>query len=270
MKICLNAKQTDEYLSRADEILFHFQDREAIPDFVVKYPGKTIILTYYDSDVYEEVLSEIQKYAELVPGLFLLATNNLSLAYWCKDKGIQFYLAYPITSYDELTAALAMGSYYVRLGAPLFFDMDYIHTYFSEARIRLIPNIAYDDAYIHENGIAGTWIRPEDLKMYEPYAEVLEFADANLKKEQALFRIYIEDRKWPGDLNMLITNFNHKGVNRMIPSEVTEKRLNCRQICSSRRRCRICSQALRLADPEFINLYKEAKEANTLEQLDID
>ncbi len=272
MKLCVSARQDYQYLDWAQEIIFEYRDHKAIPDFIEKYPDRMIIVTYFIGyDNKEEIdWNQLISYNYLNNGNFLLAINSINLIQKCKDHGIKFYLAYPITSYDELTAALAMGSYYVRLGAPLFFDMDNIERNFPKARIRLIPNIAYDDLYEHQNGIPGTWIRPEDIMMYDEYADVIEFNDADIRKEQALIRIYWEQRVWSGDLQMIITNLNYPGVNRMIPSEVTEKRLNCQQRCVSRHSCRICQRALDLANPDRLEPYRQALENGTLEHIDID
>lgn len=37
----------------------------------------------------------------------------------------------------------------------------------------------------------------------------------------------MEQKSWPGDLGRIITNLNYLGVNRMIPSELSEKRMSC-------------------------------------------
>lgn len=255
MKLCLQARQDAKYLDWADEIIFAYRDREALPDYIEKYPDKTFILICFWQNNID--WDEIQNYTILAQDNFLLALNQISLIPKCLELNIRFYLAYPINSYDELNAVLDLGSEYVRLGTPLFFDMENIKRHFPLARIRAIPNIAYDDVYPRENGIAGTWIRPEDLKMYEPYIETIEFNDADLQKEKALIRIYWEEREWPGELQLLITNLNYPGVNRMIPSDITEKRLNCRQTCMSNKKCHICKLALQLANPGLMQEYKE-------------
>lgn len=55
---------------------------------------------------------------------------------------------------------------------------------------------------------------------------------------------------------MIITNLNYPGVNRMIPTELTEKRMNCGQRCQSGGHCRLCYRYLELANPEFIQGLK--------------
>lgn len=253
MKLCLQARQEPKYLDWADEIIFEYRDKDSIPDYMNKYPDKTIILKCYNREKIDW-----HKIASFKKEKLLIATNNLINVEKCKELKLKFYLVYPICSYDELNAVLDLGSEYVRLGVPLFFDMDHIKEYYPKAKIRLIPNIAYDDVYQRANGISGTWIRPEDLNMYEDYAEVIEFNDADLSKERALTRIYWSEKEWSGELKTLITNLNSPGVNRMIQSQVTEARLNCRQKCMSHHNCHICFRALQLANEDLLISYRDA------------
>lgn len=87
---------------------------------------------------------------------------------------------------------------------------------------------------------------------------VAEFEDCDQKKEQAMYRIYAEDKSWPTDLGLLITNFNHPGVNRMIGSEYSSRRLDCGQRCQEGNGCQICYRLLTLANPKLIKDYVNA------------
>jgi hypothetical protein len=78
-----------------------------------------------------------------------------------------------------------------------------------------------------------------------------------LSAERALFRIYSEQKKWPGELKMIITNLGHDGYNRMLDSELTTARMHCRQKCAAKGSCQLCWRALRLADPDKIRSYAE-------------
>ena len=264
MKLCVQARQEHKYLDWASEIIFEYRDREAIPDFIEKYPGKTFILTCYNQEDLD--WNELKNYSILAQNNFLIVLNQIKFIQNCQENQIRFYMGYPINSYDELNAIIKLGSEYVRLGAPLFFDLNNLKRYYPEIKIRLIPNIAYDDAYPRLNGVAGTWIRPEDLNLYDPYVETIEFNDIDSRKERALIKIYWEDREWPGELQTLITNLNYEGVNRMIPSEITEKRLNCNQKCMSHKNCHICTRALQLANPDLIQEYLDS-DHYTIEEL---
>jgi hypothetical protein len=126
-----------------------------------------------------------------------------------------------------------------------------------EVQIRAVANISYEVLWGDDDGVCGTWIRPEDVEVYENYISVIEFEDCDNRKEQALYRIYAEQHEWPGDVKMLISNVNAEGVNRMIPPSFAEKRIKCKQRCQSTGSCHICHLLLKLADPIALKDYKE-------------
>ena len=45
----------------------------------------------------------------------------------------------------------------------------------TDCPIRAIPNVANSDNLVHENGVVGSWIRPEDLNLYEHLIDTIEF-----------------------------------------------------------------------------------------------
>ncbi len=271
MELCVQANQDPRYLDWASQIMFKYKDRNLIPDYIEKYPDKQIILQCYNEEnIPKEDLDWVSfvDFETLADGNFCLAISDIEIATMCNQLDMDFYFAYPIQSYEELYNVLNLNAKYVRLGASLFFDLDNVKKLYPSIKIRIIPNVAYDDLYPRENGVTGTWIRPEDLMLYNSYVDTLEFADANREKEQALIRIYWEQRSWPGSLNTLITNLNYPAANYLIPSDFTEKRLNCRQRCYSNKNCAICYRFLNLANTELIQAYKDAKDNNELEVLD--
>ena len=254
MKYCLNSRQDSAYLQKADEIKVEYRDKDSIPTIIERYPGKRIILMCYFNEVLD--WKEIKKWNILSRNNFMLCLSSVAYAKDCKENNIPFYMGYPVKTYYELRALKDLGVSYVRLGEPLFFEMDVIKTF--GIPVRAIPNVAYIDGLPREDGVCGTWIRPEDLDLYEDYVEVIEFEDADMKKEQAMFRIYAEQKNWPGDLSMIITNLNHIGLNRIIVPNIAEKRLICGQRCQKSSNCKLCYRALTLAVPEKIKDYMEA------------
>ena len=258
MKICLNARQEKSYLERASEIMFDYRDKEAIRNYSSIYPDKLFILNCSSVKPSSIDWEEIKRFKAYVSGKFMLGIDNVDLVPECKANQIDFYFTYPITSYDELSAVLAYGSQQVRLGAPLFFDMDNMKKFFPEVKIRVIPNRAYDDKYIRDNGLYGTWIRPEDLMLYDEYIETVDFQTSDPQRERALFRIYIEDRAWPGELDLIIDDFGLSIENALVLSEIGERRLNCRQRCMARNGCHICKATMKLANRDLIESYQRA------------
>ena len=128
--------------------------------------------------------------------------------------------------------------------------------------MRLTPNVPYFSYLPGMESVPGSWIRPEDLHLYEDLADSVEFLDCDIKKEQALYRIYAEDKAWSGGLHYIISNISKDATNRMIPPSFTQNRLNCRQRCQEGGVCRACYHILTLANEEFLKDVKIKNEEN--------
>lgn len=256
MKYCLSNRQSLEYLQKADELKVQYRDREKIIDYIEEYADKTIIL---DIKNCEDTINwdEIKRYNIMAKQNFIIALNNLSDISYCKQNNIKFYWNFPITTFYDLQALKDLGAVYALIDSPLVQDI--VNAAKIGIPLRVVPNVAYYAFIPRDNGVCGSWIRPEDLELYEPYITAIEFEDCNIKKEQALFRIYAEQKSWPGDLGMIITNLNYPGINRMIPSELTKRRMNCGQRCQFNNHCKLCYRYLDLANPD---LFQELKQNN--------
>ena len=254
MKFCLNARQTNSYLEKADEIKVDFKDRNSIPELTEKYPGKIIILMQYVDD--ELNGDDLATWKILTKDHFMVCLSNLAYVEDMKRLEIPWYWGFPVSSYYVLRALKELGACYVRLDAPLFFDLPNVKKL--GVPIRMVPNIAYNDGIERVDGVCGTWVRPEDIDAYAEYVDAVEFEDCDQKKEQAMYRIYAEDKSWPSDLGLLITNLNHAGTNRMIGSDYSLRRINCGQRCQEGNGCTICYRLLYLANPKLIKDYVNA------------
>lgn len=249
MKFCLSNRQSKEYLTKADQIKVQFRDRKSIPDLILDYPGKEIILENPHSE--ELDWNELQTWRMLAKDDFVLCLSDPVQLIEAIRLGFKAYFGWTISDYEVLNTVLEMGVCYVRVSGPLFFDLDHVN-----GNIRVTANIAFEDGLVRKDGVIGTYIRPEDVELYDEYIDVIEFGDCDLKKEQALYRIYAEQKEWPGDLGMIITGLNHTGVNRMIHPDFAKRRISCRQRCKSGGVCLSCYRFLNLANP---GLFTEIK-----------
>ena len=190
MKFCLSARQSDAYLKKADEIKVDFRDRNIIGDLAEEYPGKTIILMQYVGD--ELKANDLSMLKILAKDNLIVCLSNLSYVNELKRLEIPWYWGFPVSSFYALRALKELGACYVRLDAPIFFDMQKASSV--GVPIRVVPNVAYNDGLDRVDGVCGTWIRPEDIDAYGEYVTAVEFEDCNQKKEQAMYRIYAEDK----------------------------------------------------------------------------
>ena len=257
LKYSLSSRQVAEYLKKADEIKVEYRDRRTIPDLAEKYPDARINLLPPEKE--EDIdWKEIKNYQILSRNNFIFGIIRYTDIGPAKDNDINVYYRFPITTFQELEDVKRAGVCSVILGAPLFFRMDSVAKF--EIPVRAIANVAHPEgSFTMLDGPTGTWIRPEDVEVYEQYIDTIEFM-AVQKEEQALYRIYAEQHKWPGELNMVVKDLNHSATNRMIPPTLVESRLNCGQRCKETGRCHLCQRVLDLADPDKLRQYLKETE----------
>lgn len=248
MKWCLSSRQQGEYLAKADEIRVAYRDRNFIYDIREKYPKATVILNLHTEN--EINWKEIEVFNTYMEGRLICCVRDLAQAKDCAEHKFKFYFGFPITSFEELNRVSKLGVSYVRLGGPLAFSLDKVQRF--GIPVRAVPNIASEWPWPGDDGICGSWIRPEDVKYYEPYIAAMEFEDCNLQQERATFRIYAEEHEWPGKVNMLISNVKTEALNRLIHPSFGETRPTCGQRCQENGRCHYCERLLHLAHEDVV------------------
>ena len=257
MRYSLSSRQHSDYLEKCDEIKVMWNDRDIILDLVEKYPGKTINLCRYYIHSHDDMdWKEVIQYKRLAQDNFILGLSYLDELAEGINSGIACYYLEPVRTFRELHGLKNLGVACVMIDAPLFFQMDKVKSF--GIPVRATANLSIRELFPYPDGVPGPWIRPEDVELYEPYIETLEFARVTLEQERALYRIYAEQHVWAGDLGMIIKDLNHLGVNRMISSQLTEARLNCGQKCQIGGGCRLCWRTLDLANPDLIRNYQES------------
>ncbi len=255
MRYCVSGRQFYTVLKKADEIKVKYKDRERLIDFVEKLPNKTIILDL-DEIEYDLNLKQLQMYKEKFND-FYLAIHDLRKVIEIKEYDIKWYWPYPVTSYYELNQILRLNPSYVFLGAPLTSDLPKVRKLIPDnIKIRMVANCAspqYLKTSIPFNNIIGSWVRPEDVEFYELYVDCLEFdnlvnGEPSTRREETLLRIYQEDKKWPGNLNLIINDLNVDVDNRLLPEEWSSIRSQCGMKCMSGLGCRFCNNVFRTAE----------------------
>lgn len=226
-------------LKKADEIRIDFKDKEILYKYMEELPDKTYILEI-PGDLEFIDWNELKMFSEKVD--LILSFERIRMCLECKKLKIKFMWAYEICSFYELCGLVSIGVSRLKLGAPLYFDLPQVRK--NNIPIMLTANMCFDLYIPRQNGIYGTYIRPEDVPAYEKYVESIDFDTASLEKEETLLKIYKEDKQWPGNLNLILTNFGVNVDNRAIPEQFGEARTQCRQVCQRGGRCRLCYTAM--------------------------
>ena len=184
----------------------------------------------------------------------IVETDSFDIMDACKLLGIKYFYAIPVNTFYELKALVDCGCCDVKIDAPLTHMLDKLDNY--DITLRMSPNIAYYAHIPHKDGVIGSWVRPEDVELYEEYIDVFEFEDCDKNKEEALYRVYAEQKTWPSDLNNLITNLDYSAAGRLVVPDFATARTFCGQKCLNGLHCNLCYQFLDLANT---NKTKELK-----------
>lgn len=240
--------------------MVNYIDHDKIFDFIEKLPDKTIILNISQG---EEVNNweTIKMFAEKLD--LIVCLNGLDYLHECQLNGLRFYWGYPITSFFELRSIIALDPVYLLLGAPLTFSLADVAA-LTKIPIRMVANRTQDLYIPRENGIYGTWVRPEDVPIYEDYVTTLEFYSPyqNLTKEAMLLHVYKDNQEWPGNLNLLFEDLNVNVDNRAIINKLALMRINCGQRCMRPGyQCHYCENAIKFAD-NVRDLHFELEQKN--------
>lgn len=260
MKYCVSGRQGRAVLAKADEIEMEYKDRERLLDYTTQFNDKAFIVKIpkEEENIDWLVLKALaEKFSD-----FYIALGDLNRVNELKTYGLKYYWSYPIVTWEELDAIVELEPDYLFLGAPLSFSLEKVKIRYN-IPIRLCVNLAYNAYIPRKNGITGSWIRPEDIEVYEQWVDSIVFSTDDLGKESTLLDIYKFNKVWPGNLNLLITNLNYNIDNRAIPEEFGKIRANCGQRCKEKQNCHFCDIAFDFATDIRKKHYRDKKKELT-------
>lgn len=253
MKYTLSGRQPLSALRKADEIKMKYKDRERLMDYVKELPDKTFII-----EVPKEELELDMNLFDALQGDFhiIFAIQDVKLIKTLKEHQFEFYWNYPIFTWYELDTIISYEPCYLFLTAPLCFSLKQVKEK-TNIPIRLCVNVANYDYLPRERGLFGPYVRPEDIGIYEAWVTAVDFSTDDLEKERTYLHVYKENGNWPGNLNLLLDNFNINIDNRLLPEEFGERRANCGQRCMIANTCHYCQSAIMLADTIRNKYYED-------------
>lgn len=240
---CLDSRVSEKYRKKAQELYIEYRDFKSIERFLEDdYKNITLIIDCPPQITDDEVAS-LKMFSKQKNDLICALHNYNQLGE--RFVGLRWYVMTPCNSFMEAIALQDAGAEYIVLGETMFFNIQRVKDCGIQ-NVRIMANQAAHSPIPRTNGICGPWVRPEDLQLYDEFHKtVIEFPGLLPNKEEALYRIYAEQHRWPGAVEMIIENFDSPCENRMLPTEFTEHRLNCRQRCNT---CHICPNLVRLAN----------------------
>ena len=265
MKFCLSSNVSREYLQKANEIRVPYNQHESIYNIKEINPEATIVLTTaFEKNgliLYDKDWDLINQYNNACEGNFKLCLQNEEQLPRAIKMQINAFPFIPIKTFESLRSMIAYGVKEVYIAGQIAHNLKLLSHF--DMSYRLVPNRSFVQYGIDPR--VGSWVRPEDINTLEDVVQVCEFFESDSRREQALYRIYAEDKVWSGDLQLLVEDLEKdKIMNRMIHPDFQDNRNNCNWKCiSGRIICHLCNNHLYLANPE---LYKiKDKESENIE-----
>jgi hypothetical protein len=102
------------------------------------------------------------------------------------------------------------------------------------------------------------FIRPDDIDMYEPYADIIEFE--GLEYQDNFYNIYAKQKLFYGNLNQIIYDFQDAIDNKGLISLFTERRINCGRECLKGGRCKRCFSLAKINQQMSVYAKERIKE----------
>lgn len=158
------------------------------------------------------------------------------------------YFNTKVTDWDTLIGMAELNISDMYITENLGFDLPFVSEYLKEKgiRVRTFANVC-QSSWFTTPTLKTFFIRPEDVDIYDPYVDVLEFYYERIDQQNVLYRVYAIEKKWSGNLAEIIIGFNENIDSRCILPEFAERRLRCNKRCLRTNNCQFCDRMLKLS-----------------------
>lgn len=253
-KFAFTYYRNNDFINKCDEIIITWHRSNTLLDFLKEHNTQRVIIDIPNAKEflaaggpeYFDLLAQdnsVKNWVLRLPSLFSEDTfSQNDIKKYFTNTNIPFFFHYYISSYDMLKGIIDLGVSDVYIANELGFNLPKIHKVTQEAKInlRIVPNIS-QSIWWKTNPLISFWVRPEDIQTYAPHVDVFEIASLdNGKKDQALYKAYVVDKKWFGKLDEIIQGLNGDIDSRFLHPQWAETRVECDKRCLKGGRCRMC------------------------------
>lgn len=223
-------------------------DEGVLIDFAMEYSDKRIVLR---NDYFDFADSTLRVVKEL-PNVYFEYDHLIEPR---EEEVGKWYCRRPAVTFFELRSLLNFNPAFVCIAAPLTFQIEKVKRICGETPIRMIVN-GYSETYPRPyKQVCATFVRPEDVVLYEGFIDTMEFGAHDLAQEATLLKTF-QAGEWPGNLNVLFPKLGINIDNRAIPEDFGKARIKCAQRCMDNETCHLCENALQFAIDARAEHYK--------------
>ena len=170
----------------------------------------------------------------------MISLNQVGVAQELMENNIPFFFNKIAETWDELVSLVHAGVSDIYIGSELGFEIKDVASvcHGRNIKTRVFANVAQTSAPLKNmDTITAFFIRPEDLILYEPHIDVVEFFGP-IDRQRVLHEIYTNG-KWLGKLSDIIIGLHSDIDNQSIAPRFAEARIKCRKKCNQER-CNLC------------------------------
>lgn len=222
--------------------------------FISQYPNKRINLLITDLSDLDRDIEIIKALREKYPQSDLvmrLPVYKKELEEKLVLNELPHFYDQVVTTWDKFNGFLTLKVTDIIIGEEIAFSAKILSTNAKKNHIslRFFPNVC-QSSWDDENSITTFFVRPQDIDLYENYFDVCEFYYQPTQKHQlnVFYESYTINKKWFGNLRLLIVGYNQDDDNKYIIPEFGVRRLNCNKRCNKTnpKVCSFCNRVLQL------------------------
>ena len=245
MRYCLKYSNICKHLKDADEISIKYIEDRGLVDFMNKYANKRIILLVDSKSFPDSEINKLIAIKKTYPDLqFAVCLNEYSegLIEVLQKANLAFFSLKPVHTWELLWKLVEVdGVSDINLSGALAFEIPKVKKYLDsldrKVNIRLTPNLISSE-FPQVPQLVQFFIRPDDIDLYEPYADIIEFE--GVENQDQFYNIYAKQKMFYGKLNQVIYNFEEPIDNKSLIPAFTERRISCGRECLRGGRCKRC------------------------------
>lgn len=256
MKYCVPLFKNFKYIKEIDEIIIPFNENiEFFKTLIEKekiLPSHRVIIEVSDSQYFYDngLLMVLVNLKKNYPNfnftlMFDKYSNKLNELYeTLKLKKIQFFFSTYVRDWDAFYGLISIGVSDIYIVESLAFELNLLGpiAHEKEVLIRVFANVC-QASWIKDNTLKSFFIRPEDISIYDSFIDVIEFY-GDRKVQEVMYKVYVKDGKWYGDLREIINGLEIELDSRHILPAFAEARIACGKKCLKGKSCRICDRIL--------------------------
>ena len=165
-----------------------------------------------------------------------------------KKLEIPFFFDTYARDWDMFTFLCDLGVSDIYVVETLAFELDKIGAQATAKgiSIRVFANVCQSSAP-EKDVVKSFFIRPEDVSIYEPYVDVIEFY-GNDNIQEVSYKVYAKDGKWFGPLKEILIGFEHDMDSRFVMPVYARTRIKCGKRCLKGYNCSLCNRIVDVAD----------------------